>query len=204
MAFVVILLVCVLISTVPFVIFVLKNYEKSNELTVIEMMHYEKIVADKYSELIKLGSCDNIAKALKLSIKEVAQVELPNRESILCQPQSSEYNGTIKHAKSDVYLRNFRCYHEIVHYVMDVGKNNIVKKVYGKDKRGETKSHKEQIINYIAAAIAIPRNDLLHELEKHQGEHYTEDFIKELQKRYGQPIDTIERRINEVILLANR
>lgn len=203
------LILIVLVLTGCFVFLLKNNFENSNALTMREKQHYQNYVLKNptFQKIIQFNNCDDIAKSLKLQIVDADSNELQGRESCLCSSDDKQYYGKIKCLKdiddSDKYTRNFRCYHEIVHYVIDVGENKQVKCVYGKDRKGETKSHKEQKINFIAAAIAIPQEKLLSDIVNNRLRLNDQEFIVEMQNKYNQPKDTIVRRINEVVRFNN-
>ena len=166
-------------------IYISKRCEFSQELSRMEIDFYQHQIDTKkiYQELINDGSCENSAERLRLILTTQCDKDdniLGNCDSILCPTEKSEYNGEIvcKEDKDykDIYGANFRRFHEIIHYVDDVGVGNKVKKQYAKDQTGETSSHKEQIVNFKAAAVAIPKLKLLEDL-KSKGLFYY--FIKD-------------------------
>lgn len=197
----------VLNALVPFFIpmimligFVLKTFEKSNGVTVQEMYKFEYDIQKNYSTIFKGKDCYDIAAEYKLLVKtDVDPKDIDGKESQLGPTNEEDYNGQILIAKTDVeHLQRFRCYHELVHYLKDVGAGKVVRKTYGKDPSGETSSHREQIINYYAAAIAVPNSELREDLDKRQDAEGNSEFVKRLMGKYKQPKVTIERRIREV------
>ena len=179
-------------------------FENTNALTLREKTILQSKISKskEMQQIIHLRTCKKIAEKLKLSIVEVRSEVLGNKESCLRPSRDDKYLGEID-IPSDLMidddLKNFRCFHEIAHYILDVGSGNQVSKEYGKDRTGETKSHKEQIINFYAAAIAIPQEELLDDLATFaDGTKEYDAFLEDMKKKYRQPKEMISRRIEEV------
>ena len=199
-------LIALIITVLPFVIYILRKSNHSNDLTVLERNYYQKMVNTKkeYRDLVELGSCQSAAERFKLIISVVPDSELKSYDSLLRPTEITDMNGEIwcKMHYSDNYGANFRCYHEIVHYIEDVGIGKPVTEIYAKDHTGETRSHREQIRNFIAAAVAIPEQSLIEKLNGYKGDVYDvlNDivFLSKLQDDYKMPLETVKRRITEV------
>lgn len=149
-----------------------------------------------------------LAEALKLKIIEDGNISEKNRGQ-LDEPDELEYNGTIKYRKDkdkiDKYAVNFDIIHEIMHYILDVGKGNKVAQSFPRFHHGYQRGHREQIIDYYAAAVAIPKDDLIALLRDKEislcDDIYDNRVISELMDIYKQPRDTVIRRIKEVLVL---
>ena len=200
MDWIVIFCISFLLPLIALVVFIFRSCEHSNGITILEMFRFEKDIQKNLLPLFGQRDCFDMAKMSKLIVAtNVDSSEINGKESQLGPARQNDYNGEILIAKTEVdYLPRFRCYHELIHYFKDVGEGKKVCKVYGKDPQGETQSHKEQIINYYAAAIAVPRNSLLKDLETRHNSKDDTQFIDELMKKYQQPETTIRRRIEEV------
>lgn len=200
MDWIVIAFVSFLLPLIVLVVFVFSSCERSNGITILEMYRLEKNIQEELLPIFGKNDCFDIANRFKLLVTtDVDSSEINGKESQLGPARQNNYNGEILIAKTDTeYLPRFRCYHELIHYFRDVGEGKRVCKVYGKDPQGETQSHREQIINYYAAAIAVPRYSLLEDLKKHPGSKEDIEFIGKLMKKYQQPETTIRRRIEEV------
>lgn len=203
MDWLVIISVCFILPIIALVIFVFNTFEKSNGVTAFEMYKFEKDISKNLMPLFDKKDCFEVAKSLKLFIEnDVDSSRIHGKESQLGPTAKEGYNGEILIAKTDTeFLPRFRCYHELIHYFKDVGRGKKVCRVYGKDPQGETKSHREQIINYYAAAIAVPKDELLSDLKGIPEPTQNDRFIEGLMHKYQQPKATILRRIEEVSLL---
>ena len=204
MDWVIIVFVSFFLPLLVLVLFVFHSCERNNGITILEMFRFEKDIQKNLLPLFAQNDCFDIANKYKLVVAtDIDSSEINGKESQLGPARDGVYNGEILIAKTDVeYLPRFRCYHELIHYFKDVGKGKKVCRVYGKDPKGETQSHREQIINYYAAAIAVPRDDLQKDLNHFSGSKYDTCFIDELMKKYQQPEATIRRRIEEVSRLS--
>ena len=200
MDWVVIVFVSFLLPLIALVVFVFCSFEQSNGITVLEMYRFEKDIQKNLLPLFGQNDCFEMAKKFKLIVAtDVDSMMINGKESQLGPTRQNEYNGEILISKTDVvFLPRFRCYHELIHYFKDVGEGKRVCKVYGKDPQGETQSHREQVINYYAAAIAVPRNNLLADLGSRANSQDDSQFIGKLMEKYQQPETTIRRRIEEV------
>lgn len=200
MDWLVIVFVSFLLPLIVLVLFVFHSCERNNGITILEMYKFEKDIQKNLLPLFGQNDCFDIANQYKLVVAtDIDSSEINGKESQLGPTRQTNYNGEILIAKTDIdYLPRFRCYHELIHYFKDVGEGKRVCKVYGKDPQGETQSHREQIINYYAAAIAVPRSNLLKDLEDNPGSIDDACFINKLMKKYQQPETTIRRRIEEV------
>lgn len=203
MVFLVIFLLSLGIIFIPVAGFVYSRCDFTNGITISERRFYQHIIdtEEKYQNIIRCGSANTAIKNLKLSFQVLPSDELNNCESVLCPSDSEQFFGTIKCAKADTYDMNFRYYHEIIHYIDDVGIGNRVKKSYSKDHSGETRSHKEQIVNFKAAAVAIPKNQLIYEISQYSGDCMNPEFLSKMQLKFKQPEIMIRRRIKEVCQL---
>lgn len=195
-----------IVLLIAFSIYLRKTCEFSHELSHMEVEYYQNQIdsEQRYQDLIKDGSSEVAAQRLGLILTTPQENNvIDNYDSILCPTKKDGFNGEIvcKEDKdyNDIFGANFRRYHEIIHYVDDVGIGNPVRKKYAKDPTGETRSHREQIVNFKAAAVAIPKSSLLQDLNSQEStSYYDNEFLKYLQKKYQQPIQTITRRIYEV------
>lgn len=192
-----------LLPIVLLIAFVFHTLEMNNGITILEMHRFERDVSQNLRPIFDQKDCFEVANELKLFIeKDVDSSTINNKESQLGPTNKDGYNGEILIAKTDVaYLPNFRCYHELVHYFKDVGRGKKVSKVYGKDPQGETRSHWEQVINYYAAAIAVPKDALLEDIKHIHSPAENGELIRELAHKYKQPESTVLRRIEEVLRL---
>lgn len=195
-------LIIVILSA--FLVLMCMFFDRTNDLTLREKKVLQSKISksEELQKIIELETCQKIAKELNLSIVEVGSEVLGNRESCLRSSQNDKYLGEIdipSDSQISENVKNFRCFHEIAHYILDVGSGKRVIKEYGKDRTGETKSHKEQIINFYAAAIAIPQEKLLGDLVDFANKSMEYDaFLERLIGKYHQPKEMISRRIDEV------
>lgn len=189
------------VTMLPFIFYIVFACKNSTGLSLTEMRQCEKEIKKHYQNLIEIGDYKKIAEKLKLEVKCVEASDIEGFDSRLCPSNNQNYYGTIQFVKQQGEgQENFRCYHEIVHYIRDVGLCQPVRKCYGKNRTGETKSHDEQIVNYLAAAIAIPQDRLKDDLFGNSSLN-EDELINELSQKYKQPATAVKRRIKEVKML---
>lgn len=189
-----------------FYLYLSKTCEMGQGLSRMEVAYYQSQIdsEQRYQDLINDGSSENAAGRLNLLlVTKEGESFSEDVDSVLQPTEKEEFLGEIVCKPDcdykDAFGANFRRYHEIIHYVDDVGIGNVVTRRYAKDYTGETRSHKEQIVNFKAAAVAIPKERLLQDLSVYLGDSYfDETFLAQLQMKYRQPIQTIRRRIKEV------
>ena len=200
MDWIIIVFVFLFLPLIVFVAFVFHSCERNNGITTLEMYRFEKDIQKNLLPIFEHSDCFDVAKKFNLFVAtDIDSSQINGKESQLGPASQNSFNGEILIAKTKIdYLPRFRCYHELIHYFKDVGEGKKVCKVYGKDPQGETKSHREQIINYYAAAIAVPRYSLIEDLKNNSGSKENDEFINNLMIKYKQPEITIRRRIEEV------
>ena len=177
-----------------------KTADKSSGITVTDIKKYEKQMRSKVYAPYAGRDVWDVALELNLDIIEIPDEdvdrELGNKLSMLCPPnkQANKFtNGIIKYKSSPE--KNFRIAHEIIHYLKDVGVGNKVSRLYGKDKKGAAdKTDKEQIVDYMAAALVMPFSNVAKDLQD-------EKTVKELCEKYHQSEMLVSRRIDEVRFL---
>ena len=168
-----------------FAIYLSKTCELGQGLSRTEIDYYQwKVDSEqRYQDLINDGSSENAAERLNLLlVTKEGDSFSDNVDSILQPTNNKDFLGEIickpDSDYKDIFGANFRRYHEIIHYVDDVGIGNVVTQRYAKDHTGETRSHREQVVNFKAAAVAIPKDRLLQDLSTYLGESYFDKDCK--------------------------
>lgn len=186
----------------------------SDTVTLAEMEMCERVIHRNFEEYLNQfrkrasdgseHSLDIEALARDLGLQVEESYNLPqNYRGSLNEATSSNYNGLIQYSKDKVlYAANFDITHEIIHYLVDIGKGKQVSQSFARLHHGNSRGHREQIIDYYAAAVAIPQADLRDRLSNYAGNPYDEKFVLNLMEIYKQPKDTIVRRIGEVLALS--
>lgn len=211
--FFVLLILSILVSF-SLTMYLIFRHQLSNSVTLAEMEKCEDEIERKYLKYVtqyrrtqKNGSLDEVdidalTKALHLKVEKAS---LPSSvRGVLEAPDSPEYNGIIRFEPDEgkQYSENFDIMHEIVHYLKDVGVGKKVSTSFARTHHGNPRSHQEQVVDYYAAAMAIPKGSLKKHIDFYSGDPYSEDFVRKMMDVYGQPHETVRRRINEVIALS--
>ena len=170
----------------------------------IEKMEYLE------NELLTLGvknlynsdgvSDKELAKDLNLEVVYCDSNSMPKDvEATLSPPEKETYLGTIK-VLQNANTSTFSYMHEIIHYLRDVGKGNVVSNTYTRKKQGRTDSIDEQDINYLTAAAIMPFEQISKCLSKYENMNDEEEkvYVEKMAKKYNQTPDAVERRIIEV------
>lgn len=185
----------------------------SNSVTFAEMERYEDEIERKYYKYVTQyritqrdseEAVDIDALTKDLGLKVVKDSMLSSVRGVLEASKSSEYKGIIRLAMNEdnPYSENFDIMHEIVHYIKDVGVGKRVDTSFARTHHGNPRSHQEQIVDYFAAAMAIPKDSLEKRIGAYGGDPFSEEFVTEMMEVYNQPAETVCRRINEVIALS--
>lgn len=210
------LLLCFVSPIAVFIFIMLFSFKgkHSDGLTIEEMKSSEKDIQHRLREILEKamekqeggGRYLNpyiLAGELKLEIVEDDNIPAENR-GLLDKPRNpAKYNGTIRYRKKpdDKYASNFDIVHEIMHYIYDVGEGKVVAQSFSRVHHGYRRGHKEQKIDYYAAAAAIPINELRNILQTEENIS-SDELITNLMEMYRQPRETVARRVNEVRVLA--
>lgn len=198
-------------------IFAFRN-QLTNTITLADMKYCERKIRNKYREYTEetreINNNQNIdaldivelAKCLGLQMEIVTESALPKgvRAHLDVAPKNSDYNGIVRYVSNGEkdYESNFDIIHEIMHYLNDVGAGKPVTKSFARLYHGNRRGYHEQMIDYYAAAVAIPKESLQERIRMFNGNPYDDCFINELADTYKQPKETIVRRIGEVIALS--
>lgn len=83
--------------------------------------------------------------------------------------------------------------HEIAHYLKDVGVGKRVSTSFARTHHGDPRSHQEQVTDYYAAAMAIPKDSLEKRIIACPVDPYSEDFVAKMMEVYNQPNETVRR-----------
>ena len=208
------LLVCI-IPLIVFSVFVLcrKSPNSYGELSSEEMSASEDYVsslrrylAQKY-DVVNYQDPRKIAMLLRLNIVENEETLAgTEKESVLVKSNDNNFFGTIvikqrymADEEGNAREQNFRICHEIVHYFRDVGPGKRVREAFGRDATGVARTHDEQIVDYMAAALFLPYNEvctLIKDADKETAKY------KLLQSHHLSE-KTIERRVEEVKFLQD-
>ena len=95
----------------------------------------------------------------------------------------------------DIFTKQFIVAHELAHYIKEKNNSKNTKIVVAaRDHSNDySKNKEEQKMDYIAASLLVPKNDLCQFLKKE-----TDPTTSQLANRYNVPEELIERRIKEV------
>lgn len=99
--------------------------------------------------------------------------------------------------KKDIQMKKFIVAHELAHYI-DVKKDSYDRKIVMAKRdheEGYSDNVEEQRMDYMAAAILIPKVDLLKQIENLNGD----EMIDYIVKRYNVNDEMAKRRIEEVL-----
>lgn len=120
-------------------------------------------------------------------------------------------------ANADLYKTRFILAHELAHYVNEKNKHPDRKVFFAmRDHQiGYSNNISEQEIDYMAASMLIPKEELKNNVYKHLGElNYNKDiihnlitdqyYIEQLQKDYRVDAELIKRRLTEVFVEDGR
>lgn len=201
------------LACIPILFF--RNQE-TNTVTLADMRYCERRIRDKYQKYTEKNRItDNKQNIEKLNIEQLATSlslrmevasDLPEgtRARLDTAPSNSKYNGVVRYVRNGHkdYDSNFDIIHEIMHYLNDVGVGKQVTKSFTRLHHGNKRKYHEQVIDYYAAAVAIPKESLQMRIRLHNGNPYDECFVNQLADIYEQPKEMIIRRIGEVIALS--
>ena len=188
----------------------------TNTNTLADMKYCERKIKDVYrnhteknrkiNKDLSIDALDVEELAKSLCLQMVAESSLPEgvRAYLDTAPKSSEYNGVVRYVRNGDkdYESNFDIIHEIMHYLNDVGAGKQVTKSFARVYHGNQRGYHEQVIDYYAAAVAIPKESLQERIRLHGGDPYDKTFVTQLTDVYKQPKETIVRRIGEVMALS--
>lgn len=179
---------------------ILKN--KEPPLTGEEMLELEEILQDiKRRQRFSRLKPYELADKLKLKVEHVRKNDMQKKvEASLGPIEDKRYNGVIR-INIDSKNSDFNYIHEIMHYIMDVGVGNKVNKVYTRKKCGHTDCFHEQVINYMAAAYCMPRDEIEKTVDTIDDSWIDINFAKYIRKlgeKYHQTDDAVARRIQEI------
>lgn len=198
-------------------LFAFRN-QLTNTITLADMKYCERQIRNKYrtytedtreinsTKNVDALNIDKLAKCLSLQMEVVAESSLPEgvRAYLDAAPKSSGCNGVVRYACNgeNDYESNFDLIHEIMHYLNDVGAGKQVTKSFARLYHGNRRGYHEQVIDYYAAAVAIPKESLQERIRIFNGNPYDDCFVSQLSDVYKQPKETIIRRIGEVMALS--
>ena len=209
----IICLILFILGVISLALYVLFAFERSNAVTFLEMRKCEQVIRrnfykyqSEYRIISKDGSVDHLdinGLANELGL-EIMEAKLPKQvRGILDATTQPQYHGVIKHTKeTSLYSSNFDIIHEMVHYIKDVGVGKRVDKSFARAHHGNPKSHQEQVIDYYAAAMAIPQESLKKRISAYGCDPYDDQFVAQMMDVYKQPRETVIRRISEVLSLS--
>ena len=209
-----IILIVAILGSFSLVMYFKFKTRLSNGVTFAEMEKYEDEIKRKYYKYVTKfrtsqpdGSYDAVninalANALQLKVEQASPSTTVR--GILVAADSPEYNGIIRFTapEDNQSSENFDIMHEIVHYLKDVGEGKKVSTSFTRTHHGGPRSHREQVVDYYAAAMAIPRDSLRKQIDACHGNPCSEEFVTKMMNIYRQPRETVRRRINEVIFLS--
>lgn len=215
----VVFIVLSVIFTIAILLFITRfafRNQLTNTITLADMKYCERKIKDVYrshteknrqiNKDLNVDALDVEELAKSLSLQMVAESSLPEgvRAYLDIAPQSGEYNGVVRYVRNGDkdYESNFDIIHEIMHYLNDVGAGKQVTKSFARVYHGNQRGYHEQMIDYYAAAVAIPKESLQERIRLHGGNPYDETFVSELADVYKQPKETIIRRVGEVVALS--
>lgn len=188
----------------------------TNTITLADMKYCERKIKEQYQVYTEKNrnfdndlnvdtlDIDKLAKSLRLQMKSVPNLPKNVRAHLDIAPHGSNYNGVVSYVSNgnNDYQTNFDIIHEIMHYLNDVGYGKKVTTSFARKNHGDRRGYHEQMIDYYAAAIAIPKDNLQRRIMLYGGNPYNDDFLNELVEVYNQPKETVKRRISEVIALS--
>ena len=194
------------------------RFVDTDGLTFAEMEECEYLILKRYEQYLesyrrgkenpKLSALDveSLARGLKLEIISDSSPMTENKRCVLSTSDSPECNGAIHvwRGETDQKSKNFDILHEIVHYLKDVGVGKKVSKSFARTHHsdGYRRGHREQIVDYYAAAMAIPEESLRDRIKTCSRDPYSEEFVNKMMEVYEMPRETVVRRINEVSFLS--
>ena len=209
------------IITVAALLYITKSAfrnQLTNTITLADMKYCERKIKKQYRTHTKKNriidkernvdtlDVEELAKDLSLKLQIVSDSSLREdvRAYLDVAPQNSGYNGIVCYVRNgdNDYEANFDIIHEIMHYLNDVGHGKKVTKSFARVYHGNQREYHEQMIDYYAAAVAIPKESLQERIRIHSGNPHDESFINELADIYKQPKETVKRRIGEVLALS--
>lgn len=194
------------------------RFVDTDGLTFAEMEECEYLILKRYERYLesyrrnkenpKLSALDveGLARGLNLEIISDSSSMTENQRCVLDIPGQLKSNGIIRVGKgeADEKSKNFDIMHEIVHYLKDVGVKKKVSKSFARTHHSKEfrRGHQEQIVDYYAAAMAIPEDGLRAHMDARSGNLSDEEFINKMMEVYEMPRETVVRRINEVSFLS--
>ena len=211
-AFTAILTTAILLSITAFAF----RDQLTNTITLADMKYCERKIQEQYQVYTeKNRKLDNdlnidaldiekLAQSLRLQMKCVPSLKENVRAHLDIAPNGSNYNGVISYVANEKndYQTNFDIIHEIMHYLDDVGYGKKVTTSFTRKNHGDRRAYHEQMIDYYAAAVAIPKDNLQRRIMLYSGNPYDKYFIMELAEIYKQPIETVKRIISEVVAMS--
>lgn len=190
----------------------------TNTITLADMKYCERQIKKKYriyTDIARKVDNENdidtidipeLAEHLNLQMENVPSsfLEKDTRACLDIAIENSGYNGIIRYTSDgdNDYESNFDLIHEIMHYLKDVGAEKKVTKSFARMNHGNRRGYHEQMIDYYAAAVAIPKESLQKRIRSHIGDPYDDCFVEKLTDIYKQPKNMIIRRIGEVEALS--
>lgn len=188
----------------------------TNTITLADMKYCERKIKEQYrvyteknrrfdnDRKVDTLDVEKLAQSLRLQMKSVPSLKNNVRAHLDIAPDGSDYNGVVSYVSdgNNDYQTNFDIIHEIMHYLHDVGYGRKVTTSFARTNHGDRRGYHEQMIDYYAAAVAIPKDNLQRRIMLYGGNPYDDDFINELVEVYNQPKVTVKRRISEVLALS--
>lgn len=188
----------------------------TNTITLADMKYCERKIKEQYRIYTEKNrrldynlnidtlDIDKLAQSLHLQMNRVPRLNKNVRAHLNIALDGDKYNGVISFVSNGNkdYQTNFDIIHEIMHYLNDVGYGKKVTTSFTRKNHGDRRGYHEQVIDYYAAAIAIPKDNLLRRIMLYDGNPYDDEFVNELVEVYKQPRETVIRRIAEVIALS--
>lgn len=178
---------------------------KNKMLSLKSMIRLEKWVDKQCSDITFDTDPKTLLDSLHLNIKWTYPGELPKDTEVeLCPSDDKNYNGLIR-VDSKMMNTKFAYMHEVVHYLMDVGRGNKVERVFTRKSKGKTTDEHEQDVNYATAAILLPREYMQHIIYEYDTVKPKMDELRvlaELCKKSGLDKKAVLRRWHEVRVLT--
>lgn len=173
---------------------------KDTSLSVKEMLEGERWVQKTFkNDLSWPMSREDVETKLGLQVIEKEMED--SIEAELVPPLNEGYNGAIllniKHSSRN----KFGYAHEVVHYLWDVGIGNKVTQHYPRMSFGSNGDPHEREVDYRAAAIEVPKEELIKDLQDYRKNWLDRDEIKifnSMAEKYGCDKDCLTRRIKEI------
>ncbi len=181
---------------------------KKDMLSVEKMLEIESWIEKNAIDVSNDSLRDqSLLKNLGLKLEYVSQEEFsPDTEAELTPIEEKSYFGLIRINKKYIDT-GFAYMHEVMHYLMDVGRGKRVCSVFSRKTKGNTLDEHEQVINYATAAAILKYKDIkdcIIEYDRSSPKMDELAFVSRICKKYNQEQRTVIRRIREVRQLMKK